>query len=584
MSSSNLPDYGSTRASPTGRGSPTADAANSPPISIPAASVVPAINEAHSDALDDPPPGGFKKDLGFWIIVVCLGLCIWLAALDLTAVATALPTIVSDLPGATSFVWIGSAFTLASTAVLPLSGNLAQIFGRQATLEGFIVLFAIGSAVTGAARTMTMAIAGRTVQGLGGGGIIALADIIIADLVPLRERGMYEAILAVVWAVASAVGPPIGGALAQSGNWRWLFWMNLPACAGSAGLVWWFLKLKRPAGSWRRKLKRVDWIGNAIVIGAATSTVIALVEGGIDHPWDSYQIVVPLVIGLIGIVVFLVYEAFFAVGERMVPLSLLTNRTTLSGFAGTFVHGLVSLLFVYYAPVYFQSAMLASPVRSSVQSLPGAFTIAPCAILTGVAVTVTGHYVAPNIGAWMISIVGFGLMSTLTKSSSTAEWVLYQMLTSVGMGILWIGVEFPILAPLPSSKNAHALAFLNFLRTAANTFGVTIGAAVLQNELHRTLPAAFSERLPEGIDIAYAAIPQIPSLPQPLQDEVRDAFAASLSTLWKVTAGLCGLGLLTSLGMKQLSLNAHVDEDWGREEKKDETVPLAATNHEQEGA
>ncbi|KZO94656.1 MFS multidrug transporter [Calocera viscosa TUFC12733] len=521
----------------------------------------------------------FKPDLGFWIIFISLAVCVWLAAIDLSSVATALPTIAADLPGATSFVWIGSAYTLASTAVLPLSGNLATLFGRQITLQGFIALFAIGSAVTGAARSMTMAIAGRTVQGIGGGGLLALANIVVADLVPLRERGFYEAIMACVWAVTSAVGPPIGGALAQTGQWRWLFWINLPLCAVAAGMVWWFLKLKKPPGSWRRKLKRVDWIGNVIVIGAAASAILALVQGGIDHPWSSYQIVVPLVIGLVGIAVFLIYELFFVKGEPMVPLDLLANRTALSGYAGAFVHGLVSIMLVYYMPTYFQSAMLASPLHSSIQLLPTAFTIAPCAILTGVSVALTNHYVAQNIVPWAVAIVGFVLLSTLTKDSSTAAWVGYQVLTSIGLGVLWISTQFPVLAPLPASKNAHALAFLAFVHTAANTFGVTIGAAVLQNELQRTLPAAFSELFPEGMDIAYAAIPQIASLGQPLQDQVRDAFAQSLSTLWKVTAGLCGLGLLTSLGMKQLQMNANVDEQWQREEKRDETVPLAPARH-----
>ncbi|KZT60037.1 iron permease [Calocera cornea HHB12733] len=581
MSSTTLPDYGSTRASPTGPRSSTGGAASPTAAPSPPAAA-PAINRAQADAPADLPAPGFKKDVGFWIILLSLGLVIWLAALDLSSIATALPTIVADLPGSTSFVWVGSAFTLAQTAVLPLSGNLAQVFGRQATLQAFITLFAVGSAISGAATNMQTMIAGRTVQGLGGGGMIALSDIVVADLVPLRERGTYEAILACVWAFASAVGPPIGGVLAQSGQWRWLFWMNLPLCAGAGGMVWWFLRLKRPPGSWRRKLRRVDWIGNAIVIGATTSAAIALVGGGVDHPWSSSQILVPLIIGLLGIVLFLVYEAFFALGERMVPLSLLTNRTTLSGFIGTFVHGLVSLLFVYYLPVYFQSTMLASPVRSALQFLPSTLTISPCSILTGVTVALTNHYVVPNVAAWVVAIVGFALLSTLTKDSTTAEWVLYQMLTSAGLGVLWISTEFPVLAPLPSSQNAHALAFFNFLRTAANTFGVTIGAAVLQNELRRTLPAAFSQQLPAGADIAYAGIPQIAGLPLPLRDDVRDAFALSLSTLWKITAGICALGLVSSAGMKQVSMNGSVDAEWGREEKKDESVPLAATTHEQE--
>ncbi|EJU01285.1 MFS general substrate transporter, partial [Dacryopinax primogenitus] len=152
----------------------------------------------------------FKKDFGFWMIILSLCVTSILAALDLTAVSTALPTIVDDLHGGSDFVWIGSAFTLSSTAILPLSGNIATIFGRQWALLSFIFLFAVGSAVTGSARDMPSIIAGRTVQGLGGGGILSLAEIVVADLVPLRERGVYLGILGATWSLASAIGPPIG--------------------------------------------------------------------------------------------------------------------------------------------------------------------------------------------------------------------------------------------------------------------------------------------------------------------------------------------------------------------------------------
>ncbi|EJU01314.1 Mfs1.1 [Dacryopinax primogenitus] len=487
MSAVTHPDYGSTSTS-----------ALEPKTAVERTTVVTTVPDADADVDEmPPPPADFKTDLGFWIIILSLALILWLAALDLSIVSTALPTIISDLPGSTSFVWVGSAFTLASTAILPLSGNLAQLFGRQATVQGFIALFAVGSAVTGAAKNMQTMITGRTIQGLGAGGMLALVDIIIADLVPLRQRGLYEALLSGIWAVASAAGPPLGGVLAQVGQWRWIFFANLPLCGIAAAMVWRFLKLKRPPGSWRRKLRRVNYIGNAIVMGAATSVILALTQGGVDHPWSSYQILVPLIIGLLGMVIFLVYEAFFCVGEPMVPLSMLSNRTVLSGYAGTLVHGLVSILLLHYLPVFFQSAMLATPLRSSVQSLPTALTIASFAIRAGVSVAVTSHYVSQNVAAWIISIVGFALLSTFHKDSSTAQWVGYQVLVSSGMGVLWISTEFPVLAPLPTSKNAHALAFFAFLHTAANTFGVTIGAAVLQNELRRLLPPTFSESLPQ---------------------------------------------------------------------------------------
>ncbi|KZT52009.1 iron permease [Calocera cornea HHB12733] len=509
-----------------------------------------------------------KKDAGFWMIIVSLCVTSWLAAIDLTSVSTALPTIIDDLNGGSDFVWVGSAFTLASTAILPLSGNIATIFGRQWAILSFIFLFAVGSAVTGSAQNMTAMIAGRTVQGLGGGGILSLAEIIVADLVPLRERGMYQGILGSVWAFASAIGPPIGGALAQAGQWRWLFYLNLPLCAIAWGLTFWFLRLKRPDGSLRSKLARIDWIGNIIIIIASTLVIVALVEGGIQHPWKSYQILVPLIVGLVLIGVFLVYEFYWVIGEHMVPFDILSNRTTLSGYGGVFMHGITSMILIYYMPVYFQSVLLATPIKSSIDLFPSAFTIAPLAIIAGITVAVANHYVAQNVIAWMFTMIGYGLMTTLTKDSSKAAWAGYQVIASIGIGILYPATTFPVLAPLPISKNAHALAFYTFLRTFAQTFGVTIGATVLQNELVRNLPASFASLFPAGVNIAYAAIPQIPTLPQPLQDEVRVAFASSLSTLWKVTIALAGLGLVTTFFMKQIHLHLDTDDQWGREQKE----------------
>ncbi|EJU01276.1 MFS general substrate transporter [Dacryopinax primogenitus] len=512
---------------------------------------------------------GVKKDAGFWMIILSLCVTSWLAAIDLTSVSTALPTIVDDLHGGSDFVWVGSAFTLASTAILPLSGNIATIFGRQFSVLSFIFLFAVGSAITGSAQNMPAMIAGRTIQGLGGGGILSLAEIIVADLVPLRERGMYQGILGSVWAFASAIGPPIGGGLAQAGQWRWLFYLNLPLCAIAFGLTFAFLKLKRPPGSMREKLARIDWIGNIMIIIASTLAIVALVEGGITHPWNSYQILVPLIVGIVGIGIFLVYESYWVIGEPMVPFDIFSNRTSLSGYAGNFMHGVTSIILIYYLPVYFQSTMLASPVRSSIQLFPSAFIIAPVAIIVGISVAATDHYVTQNVVAWMLCMIGYGLITTLTKDSSTGTWVGYQIVAATGVGILFPATTFPVLAPLPITKTAHALAFYTFLRTFGQTFGVTIGATVLQNELSRKLPSAFSALFPAGVNIAYAAIPQIPTLPQPLQDQVRVAFATSLSTMWKVTLGLAGAGLATTFFMKQIHLHVETDDQWGRDGKQE---------------
>ncbi|KAG8934110.1 hypothetical protein FRC02_010593, partial [Tulasnella sp. 418] len=221
------------------------------------------------------PPSGFR----FWMVIISLMVSTFLSAIDLTSISTVLPTIVADLNGH-DFVWVGSSFTLASTAILPMTGGLAQIFGRRPVMLGSLILFAIGSGICGGAKNMGMLIAGRTIQGMGGGGILSLTEIIVADLVALRWRGLYMGLFGAVWAIASAVGPPIGGAFAES-DWRWLFYMNIPLTGIAAVLVFMFLRVKAPKDDFKTKMGRMDWTGNFLVIVSSTITIIALTWGGV---------------------------------------------------------------------------------------------------------------------------------------------------------------------------------------------------------------------------------------------------------------------------------------------------------------
>jgi len=191
---------------------------------------------------------------------VFLALCVscFLSALDLTAVSTVIPTMAAALDS-DQYAWIGTAYALASTALVPWTAGLANIFGRRTTMIGSLILFAVGSAVTGSAQTMAAAIAGRTVQGLGGGGILIMTDILIVDMVILAERGAWYGLVGAIWALASAIGPPIGGALASSGNWRWLFYLNLPVSAVAMVLVLCFFRVKSPKTTWAEKMEMMDY-------------------------------------------------------------------------------------------------------------------------------------------------------------------------------------------------------------------------------------------------------------------------------------------------------------------------------------
>ncbi|KAA1472296.1 MFS multidrug transporter [Dentipellis sp. KUC8613] len=514
--------------------------------------------EAESKAEGGKKPG---KGSAFWLTFLAVVVSIFLSALDLTAVATALPTITKRLGGGSDFVWVGSAYSLASTAVLPLSGRLADVFGRKPVMLCSIALFAVGSAIAGAAQNMNMMIAARTVQGVGGGGIINMTEIIVSDLVPLAERGVYQGVIGLTWAFAAGVGPPIGGALASS-SWRWLFFLNLPITFISFVLVLFFLRVRSPEGSMKEKLARVDWIGNGIIIAGTTVAMIGLTWAGIQKPWDSAGVLVPLILGMIMVAAFLIYE-FKIPREPTIPYDILTHRTALSAYLATAVHGLTSISIIYYLPVYFQACFGASPIRSGVDGLTMALVIAPAAMVAGIMVQTMKRYIPANVLGWVLTIIGFGLLTLLKSDTSTGKWVGYIIVVSAGSGLIYAATIFPILAPLPVERTAASLAFFAFVRAFAQTWGITISATILQNELKKKLPSDFVSQFPSGFEIAYAAIPVISGLEEPLRSQVRSAFADSMATIWKTMIGISGLGILTLPFLQEVELHGHVDDAYG---------------------
>ncbi|QRV88142.1 major facilitator superfamily transporter [Ceratobasidium sp. AG-Ba] len=495
-----------------------------------------------------------KKDVRFWLIFLALCVSTFLSALEVTSVSTALPTIVESLQGH-DFAWVGSAFTLGSTAFMPMSGGLAEIFGRQ------VLVITLTTNHAG----LSLVVRYR-VSRIGGGGILTLTDIIVADLVPLAERGPFLGIVGAVWAIASAIGPPIGGAFAES-SWRWLFYINLPLTGIAMALVLAFLRLNTPKEPFRQKIARIDWIGNFLVIGSTASTVIALTWAGARYSWSSVQVLAPLIIGLVGLSVALGYEFTFAV-EPIIPRELVSNMTSLSGYLATFFHGIVVTAILYFLPVYFQASRGDSPIKSGIDLFGVAFTIAPAAIVTGISTAIFKKYRPQNYLAWVFLLIGTGVLSTLKYDSPKASSIGFQILIGIGAGILYASTTFPVLAPLPVSRNASALALFAFVRTFAGTYGVAIGSSVLQTELSRRLPVEFSAQFPGGSDIAFAAIPFIGGLNEPLRSQVRAAFADALGVLWKVLIGISGMGFLSVLLMKEIEMNTETDDKWAMEQQQ----------------
>ncbi|EAU87380.2 MFS multidrug transporter [Coprinopsis cinerea okayama7 len=512
-----------------------------------------------------------RKGAKFWLIFASLSVTLFLSALDFTALASALPIIVHELDGS-DFAWAGTAYALSSTAFLPMSGGLTQIVGRRIAFIIALAFFALGSAFCGAAKTMDWLIAARTIQGIGGGAIISLASIVISDLVTLQERGTYNGLLGMTWAVAVALGPIVGGSLAEKGAWRWLFYFNLPVCGVSFVLVMFFMALPTPKGTLKEKFFAMDWIGNILVIASSSALVIALTWGGGRYPWNTAQVLVPLILGVLGLIAWWFYEVKYSSHPTVAP-ELLGNRTSVSGYLQVFFNSLGVVAWVYYMPVYFQACKGSGPIRSGIEMFGGTLNIGPFVVFSGVSVTAFKVYRPQLWFGWVLTIVGVAAMSTLKADSPLSHAIGFSVLSSGGAGIIFAATYFPVLSPLPVTLNASALALFAFVRSLAQIWGITFGSVALTNELAKRLPNQIVSVTAGGIERVYAFIPAIGTLDEPLRGQVRTAFGESLRPVWYMLCGIIGLGLLSSLLMKDVPLHNYVDEKWMLDENRDEGVP-----------
>ena len=397
---------------------------------------------ANEDSLRNEEEAPASKPLRFWLIFAGLCLAGFISATDSTIIFTALPTIARDINGQAEYVWLGNAYVLASTAVQPLYGQLSNIFGRRYPMITSVALFALGSGIAGGANTAAMFIAGRLIQGLGAGGMIMLIDLIVCDLVPLRERSTYLSSVLGACAVGTLVGPVIGGAIVSKTTWKWAFWINLPICTLTLAVMIPFLRVSwNRSPTWKLSLARIDYLGNAIFITSVTSILFGLIQGGIVYPWTSWRTILPIVLGFLGWVLFFIQQAFCK--EPTMPLRLFAHRTSATVYFLDFIISVLLQWCVYVLPIYFQSELAASPLISGINILPlNAFMI-PGAAVAGALLTKLGKFKPFHWMGFAILAIACGLFSTLTATSSQAAWVCFQILAAIGIG-------FPLTTQLPA--------------------------------------------------------------------------------------------------------------------------------------
>ena len=468
----------------------------------------------------------------FWCLFAALCLISFISAIDATIITTAPPTITREIGGEEQYVWIANSFVLASTAPQPLFAQVSNIFGRRNPMLNAIMLFTLGSGVAAGASSSAMLISGRTVQGLGTGGIYVLLDVIVCDLVPLRERGRYLGIMLSTAAIGTTVGPIIGGSVAQV-DWRWVFYLNLPVSAIAIIAVVLFLNVQyKRSPSWKHALARVDFLGNATFIPSIIAILLGLVLGGVKFRWDSYHIIVPLILEFLGWAAFHVYQASPICKEPSMPRRLFKNRTSGAGFILALISSMLLEAVAYFVPVYLQGVLGKSPFMAGVDFLPYTAAVVPFGIGAGIFLSQTGRYRPLPWSCFALNAIGSGLLSILDASSSKAAWAGFQVIAAGGTGIIMASILPAILATLPESDLAVATGTYSFVRSFGFVWGVTLPSIAFNGQFDRYLyridNATVRAVLADGAAYGYASGGLIRELPITTRREVTEVYVDTL--------------------------------------------------------
>ncbi|MET7736896.1 MDR family MFS transporter [Streptomyces sp. NPDC005402] len=417
-----------------------------------------------------------KKQRSVRVVLLALMITMMLAMLDNMIVGTAMPTIVGELGGLEHLSWVVTAYTLATAAATPLWGKLGDMYGRKGVFMSSIVLFLVGSALSGMAQDMGQLIGFRAVQGLGAGGLMVGVMAIIGDLIPPRERGKYQGMMAGVMALAMIGGPLVGGTITDNWGWRWSFYINLPLGVVSLGLISAVLHLPK-----KRAQARIDYLGAALLTVGITSIVLVTTWGGTEYAWTSARIMELIGIGVAALVGFVFWQTKAA--EPVVPLHIFRSRNfTLMSIIG-FITGFVMFGATLFLPLYQQSVQGASATNSGLLLLPMLGAMLVTSMVAGRITTNSGrYYVFPVVGS-VLMVIGLYLLSTMDTGTSRLTSGVFMAVVGFGMGCLMQITMLVAQNSVEMKDMGVASSSTTLFRTLGSSFGVAIMGALFNHRV-----------------------------------------------------------------------------------------------------
>ncbi|EIW80164.1 MFS general substrate transporter [Coniophora puteana RWD-64-598 SS2] len=421
------------------------------------------------------------------IAVLCgVASCVLVTTLDSVVIATGLPLISQAFSAGSVIAWVPSAYFLASTAFMPLYGRLSDIFGRKAAMATGMTIFVLGALGSGFSRNIMELIICRAIAGAGGGGIISMAQIIISDVVTLRERGKFQGIIIAVNALGFAIGPPIGGALSEKVSWKWCFWINIPYSVIAITIITFILPFKPVQGNMKDKIKRIDYMGTFLTLAGSVMVLLPLTWGGVSYSWYSGPVLGPLIGGLAVIVLFCVWEAYGAL-LPIIPMYIFKHTTVVGVYIAMFANGFIFYSAMYYLPQFFQVGMGWSPIRSGVSLLPLLLAQAFSSWSTGLMVSWTGRFRALIYTGFTVWTIGSGCLMMLSSTINRPAMSFYMILSGFGAGLTMQTTTVAAQASVPRKDMSVVTAIRNFVRLLGGTLGLAIGSTFINNELRDSL-------------------------------------------------------------------------------------------------